>query len=35
MRSILTMLAMDEFYSTFDIKEGDKMYRPDSWVKIW
>lgn len=27
---------VDEFYSTFNIKEGDKMYRADSLrVKIW
>ncbi|MEO0311186.1 MAG: Neutral endopeptidase [Bacteroidota bacterium] len=27
---------MPEFYKTFDVKEGDKMYRPDSMrVKIW
>lgn len=27
---------IDEFYSTFNVKPGDKMYRPDSLrVKIW
>jgi putative endopeptidase len=27
---------VDEFYTTFDIKPGDKMYRPDSLrVRIW
>ena len=27
---------VDEFYSTFNVKPGDKMYRPDSLrVKIW
>ncbi|HMU47423.1 MAG TPA: M13 family metallopeptidase [Chitinophagaceae bacterium] len=27
---------VDQFYTTFDIKEGDKMYRPDSLrVRIW
>lgn len=27
---------VDEFYSTFSIKPGDKMYRPDSLrVRIW
>ena len=27
---------VDEFYSTFNVKPGDKMYRPDSLrVRIW
>ena len=30
------MVNVDEFYSTFNIKPGDKMYRPDSLrVRIW
>ncbi len=30
------MVDIDEFYSTFNIKQGDKMYRADSLrVKIW
>ncbi|HET9825644.1 MAG TPA: M13-type metalloendopeptidase, partial [Chitinophagaceae bacterium] len=27
---------VDEFYTTFNVKPGDKMYRPDSLrVRIW
>ena len=30
------MVDVDEFYTTFNIKQGDKMYRPDSLrVRIW
>ncbi|NBH33328.1 hypothetical protein D3Z58_07120 [Clostridiaceae bacterium] len=28
--------AIDEFYETFDIKEGDGMYqKPEDWPEIW
>jgi putative endopeptidase len=30
------MANMPAFYETFDVKPGDKMYRPDSLrVNIW
>ena len=28
--------AIDEFYETFDMKEGDGMYqKPEDWPEIW
>jgi putative endopeptidase len=35
-RVIGTLSNMPEFYKAFDVKEGDKMWRPDSlMVRIW
>lgn len=35
-RVIGTLSNMPEFYTAFDVKEGDKMWRPDSLiVRIW
>jgi len=35
-RALGTLSNMPEFYSTFNVKEGDKMYiKPEDRVKIW
>ena len=35
-RALGALSNMPEFYQTYDVKEGDKMYiAPESRVKIW